>query len=74
MDAHGRTPHGRPPLWLTGFGRASLGRSIRFVCANTIPATSCGWRNFSSVNAKQFERPVFQAGLSRCESDHGYQF
>jgi hypothetical protein len=26
-----------------------------------------------SVNAKQLEQPVFQAGPSRCESDHGCQ-
>ena len=26
---------------------------------------------FSSVNAKQLEQPVFQAGPNRCESDHG---
>jgi hypothetical protein len=26
-----------------------------------------------SVNAKQLERPVFQAGPSRCESGHGHQ-
>lgn len=28
---------------------------------------------FSSVNAKQPERPALQAGPSRCESDHGRQ-
>ena len=27
-----------------------------------------------SVNAKQLEQPVFQAGPNRCESDHGCQF
>jgi hypothetical protein len=26
---------------------------------------------FTSVNAKQLEQPVFQAGPNRCESDHG---
>ena len=26
-----------------------------------------------SVNAKQLERPGFQPGPSRCESDHGHQ-
>src|SRR5215471_9786847 len=26
---------------------------------------------FGSVNAKQLEQPVFQAGPNRCESDHG---
>src|SRR6266446_6346893 len=26
-----------------------------------------------SVNAKQLEQPVFQAGPNRCESDHGCQ-
>ena len=28
----------------------------------------------SSVNAKQLEQPVFQAGPNRCESDHGCQW
>ena len=32
----------------------------------------CG-KYFLSVNAKQLERPVFQAGPNRCESDHGCQ-
>ena len=34
-------------------------------------------RSFSgvgSVNAKQIEQPVFQAGPNRCESDHGCHF
>ena len=26
----------------------------------------------TSVNAKQLEQPVFQAGPNRCESDHGH--
>jgi hypothetical protein len=26
---------------------------------------------FLSVNAKQLEQPVFQAGPNRCKSDHG---
>ena len=30
--------------------------------------------DFLSVNAKQLEQPVFQAGPNRCESDHGCQF
>ncbi len=33
----------------------------------------CG-NGFQSVNAKQLEQPVFQAGPNRCESDHGCQF
>src|ERR1041384_8033773 len=32
----------------------------------------CG-NHFLSVNAKQLEQPVFQAGPNRCESDHGCQ-
>jgi hypothetical protein len=27
-----------------------------------------------AANAKQFERPVFQAGPNGCESRRGYQF
>ena len=52
---------------------AGIGLELRFAREQLLglfpPVLPCS--QFTSVNAKQIERPVFQAGPSRCESGHG---
>jgi hypothetical protein len=57
----------RPSL---GIAKEHRSTELMSACEQTTPCFAFHLK-LLSVNAKQLEQPVFQAGPNRCESDHG---